>query len=102
MGFLNRGAKRPNTGISRSAFRTITVKDAEKEEKDTLIATYMHLTKDVLPSLAKSDRRGWPVSEVHCFQRIALPPNKIKRQVILENQKKNARRKMIEIRKIKS
>ena len=46
--------------------------DAEKEEKDTLIATYMHLTKEVLPSLAKSDLRDWPVSEDHCFQRIVL------------------------------
>lgn len=46
--------------------------DAEKEEKDTLIATYMHLTKDVLPSMARSDRTNWPVSEDHCFQRIVL------------------------------
>ena len=46
--------------------------DAEKEEKDTLIATYMHLTKEVLPSLARSDRTDWPVSEDHCFQRIVL------------------------------
>ncbi|MDA9194266.1 hypothetical protein N9P08_03390 [Alphaproteobacteria bacterium] len=46
--------------------------DAEKEEKDTLIATYMHLTKEVLPSMARSDRTDWPVSEDHCFQRIVL------------------------------
>jgi hypothetical protein len=46
--------------------------DAEKEEKDTLIATYMHLTKKVLPSLARSDQTNWPVSEDHCFQRIIL------------------------------
>ena len=46
--------------------------DAEKEEKDTLIATYMHLTKEVLPSMARSDRTNWPVSEDHCFQRIVL------------------------------
>ena len=46
--------------------------DAEKEEKDTLIATYVHLTKEVLPSMARSDRTNWPVSEDHCFQRIAL------------------------------
>ena len=43
-----------------------------KEEKDILIATYMHLTKEVLPSLAKSDQPDWPVSEDHCFQRIVL------------------------------
>ena len=46
--------------------------DVVKEEKDTLIATYMHLTKEVLPSLAKSGRPDWPVSEDHCFQRIVL------------------------------
>ena len=46
--------------------------DAEKEEKDTLIATYMHLTKEVLPSMSRSDRTDWPVSEDHCFQRIVL------------------------------
>ena len=46
--------------------------DAEKEEKDALIATYMHLTKEVLPSMARSDRTNWPVSEDHCFQRIIL------------------------------
>ena len=69
---MNRGAKRPNTGISESGFKAITVMDAEKEEKDTLIATYMHLTKEVLPSLARSDRADWPVSEDHCFQRIVL------------------------------
>ena len=46
--------------------------DAEKEEKDTLIATYMHLTKEVLPSMSRTDRTDWPVSEDHCFQRIVL------------------------------
>ena len=46
--------------------------DAEKEEKDTLIATYMHLTKEVLPSLARNGQTDWPVSEDHCFQRIVL------------------------------
>ena len=46
--------------------------DVEKEEKDTLIATYMHLTKEVLPSMARSDLTNWPVSEDHCFQRIIL------------------------------
>ena len=46
--------------------------DVEKEEKDTLIATYMHLTKEVLPSMARNDRTDWPVREDHCFQRIVL------------------------------
>lgn len=46
--------------------------DAKKEEKDTLITTYMHLTKEALPWLARSDQTNWPVSEDHCFQRIIL------------------------------
>ena len=46
--------------------------DVVKEEKDTLIATYMHLTKEVLPSMARNDQTDWPVSEDHCFQRIIL------------------------------
>ena len=46
--------------------------DAKKEDKDTLIATYMHLTKEVLPSMARSDRTFWAVCEDHCFQRIVL------------------------------
>ncbi len=43
-----------------------------KEKTDSLIGTYMHLTKEVLPSMARSNRQGWPVSEDHCFQRIVL------------------------------
>ena len=43
-----------------------------KEETDNLIGAYMHLTKEVLPSMARSDRTDWPVSEDHCFQRIIL------------------------------
>ena len=46
--------------------------DVEKEEKDTLIATYIHLTKEVLPSMARNGQTDWPVSEDHCFQRIVL------------------------------
>ena len=46
--------------------------NAEKEEKDTLIATYMHLTKEVLPSLARNDQTNWPMSKDHCFQRVVL------------------------------
>ena len=46
--------------------------DVENEENDTLIATYMHLTKEVLPSMARNDQTDWPVSKDHCFQRIVL------------------------------
>ena len=66
---LNSGSTRPNTAISKTNFRATTLIDAEK---DNLIATYMHLTKEVLPSMARSERTNWPVSEDHCFQRIIL------------------------------
>ena len=46
--------------------------DLSKEEKGYLIATYMHLTKQVLPSISRCDRTDWPVREDHCFQRIVL------------------------------
>ena len=32
----------------------------------------MHLTKEVLPLLARSNNLNWPIQEDHCFQRIVL------------------------------
>ena len=37
-----------------------------------LVNSYLHLTKEVLPSMARSSRQDWPVREDHCFQRIVL------------------------------
>ncbi|WP_425039500.1 hypothetical protein [Primorskyibacter sp. S187A] len=37
-----------------------------------LIDAYLHLTKEVLPALARDPHRDWPVREDHCFQRIVL------------------------------
>jgi hypothetical protein len=37
-----------------------------------LVARYMVLTKEVMPDLAKTTRRHWPVRNDHCFQRIVL------------------------------
>ena len=37
-----------------------------------LVNSYLHLTKEILPSLARSSRQDWPVREDHCFQRIVL------------------------------
>ena len=42
-----------------------------KEPKD-IIQVYIHLTKKVLPTLAKKKSPDWPVYEDHCFQRIVL------------------------------
>ena len=44
----------------------------QKEERRDLIDTYMHLTKKVLPQLARGDEHNWPIREDHCFQRIVL------------------------------
>ena len=38
----------------------------------SLVESYLHLTKEILPSLARSSRQDWPVREDHCFQRIVL------------------------------
>lgn len=38
--------------------------------RERLEQAWLHLTRAVLPCLA--DRRGWPVREDHCFQRILL------------------------------
>ena len=37
-----------------------------------LVDDYIHLTKTVLPSMARGGERNWPVREDHCFQRIVL------------------------------
>ena len=42
------------------------------KETDDLVRAYLHLTKEVLPALARNGRRNWPVSEDHCLQRIIL------------------------------
>jgi len=44
----------------------------ETENTRDLVDAYLHLTKEILPSLAQSSRRDWPVREDHCFQRIVL------------------------------
>ena len=42
------------------------------KKTDDLVSAYLHLTKEVLPTLARNGRRNWPVFEDHCFQRIIL------------------------------
>ena len=42
------------------------------EEIDNLVSVYMYLSKEVLPTMARSCQRDWPVSADHCFQRIVL------------------------------
>ena len=45
---------------------------AETKNTRDLVDAYLHLTKEVLPSLARTGRQDWPVREDHCFQRIVL------------------------------
>ena len=44
----------------------------QAENLHDLISDYIYLTKEVLPSIARSGERHWPVREDHCFQRIVL------------------------------
>ena len=44
----------------------------ETVNRRNLVAAYLHLTKEVLPSLAQSGGQDWPVRLDHCFQRIVL------------------------------
>ncbi len=37
-----------------------------------LVERYLHLTRTVMPALAQSSKRHWPVRNDHCFQRIVL------------------------------
>lgn len=43
-----------------------------QEPVSTLIQRYLHLTRSVMPLLAQSSHRSWPVHQDHCFQRIVL------------------------------
>ena len=36
------------------------------------VAQYLHLTCTVMPALAQTSKRHWPVRNDHCFQRIVL------------------------------
>lgn len=37
-----------------------------------LVGHYRHLTRTVMPKLAQTSKRHWPVENDHCFQRIVL------------------------------
>ena len=45
-----------------------------KEQSRTadLVSRYMLLTKEIMPHLARTSHRHWPVCNDHCFQRIVL------------------------------
>ena len=37
-----------------------------------LVSQYIVLTKEIMPHLARTSHKHWPVSNDHCFQRIVL------------------------------
>lgn len=43
-----------------------------KRDTETALATYLHYSKTVLPSLASQQPSMWPVKHDHCFQRVIL------------------------------
>lgn len=46
--------------------------DTKTPARDADIARYLHLTKTVLPDMARQPGPRWAVCEDHCFQRIVL------------------------------
>lgn len=44
----------------------------DKPTKTDAINRYRHLTGTIMPELARSGRKKWPVRDDHCFQRIVL------------------------------
>lgn len=46
--------------------------DLPQSNHSTLVELYLHLTRTVMPELAQTSKRAWPVRNDHCFQRIVL------------------------------
>ena len=46
--------------------------DLPQTTQPALVGQYLHLTRTVMPALAHTSKRHWPVRNDHCFQRIVL------------------------------
>lgn len=46
--------------------------DFQDKAHRTLVERYVNLTRTVMPALAQTAKRHWPVRKDHCFQRIVL------------------------------
>ena len=46
--------------------------DLSETTQTAAVNRYLHLTRTVMPALARTERRAWPVQRDHCFQRIVL------------------------------
>jgi hypothetical protein len=59
-----------------NALRTVLAKETRmtdaKPRTADLVARYAALTKEIMPQLARSTHKHWPVRNDHCFQRIVL------------------------------
>ena len=62
----------PDKNYQKITLRAVEALSEKTDKLRDLIDNYMHLTKAVLPSMARSGERDWPVREDHCFQRIIL------------------------------
>ena len=62
----------PDKNYHELTFRLVAALSEKTDKPRDLIEDYMHLTKVVLPSMARNGERDWPVVEDHCFQRIIL------------------------------
>ena len=69
MNYLGTG---PDKNYQEITFRAVAALSDKTDKPRDLINDYLHLTKTVLPSMARSGERDWPVHEDHCFQRIVL------------------------------
>ena len=69
MNYLGTG---PDKNYQEITFRAVAALSEKTDKPRDLIDHYMHLTKTVLPSMARSGECDWPVREDHCFQRIVL------------------------------
>lgn len=42
------------------------------DAREEAVSRYLHLTREVMPAMAREGCRAWPVVNDHCFQRIVL------------------------------
>ena len=54
----------PNSHLKSHVMQRATLSD--------VVRRYQHLTKTIMPELARSKQTEWPVRNDHCFQRIVL------------------------------
>ena len=58
--------------LDRAKILVSSLNNKQTNKSQDPIGDYVHLTKNVMPSLALTAERNWPVREDHCFQRIVL------------------------------